>query len=327
MLINSARQIFVLIVCFACFQTANAEWIKQNSGTLAWLRSVYFVNPNKGWIVGGRGTFLATLDGGKTWKQNKKIAADSIRDVYFSDEKNGWLLCERSIYNAGNQPVSYLMKTFDGGESWEKFDFAEGRERISRIIFAADGSGFAIGESGAFLALQSDQRTWKKSQLPVRYLMLDGKFTDNSRGVLVGSGGTILFTEDGGSSWNQAKLDGDPKTKLASVFFVDQKTGWSVGREGKIYFTDNGGKLWRAQASDVAEDLSDVFFVNPHEGFAVGDNGRILHTTTAGKVWKIEKSNSGHKLEKVFFIEKKGFAVGFGGTILTYDLSPASSKL
>jgi photosystem II stability/assembly factor-like uncharacterized protein len=219
------------------------------------------------------------------------------------------------------------MKTFDGGESWEKLDFAEGRERISRIFFAAGGSGFAVGESGTLLALQNDQKTWKKSVLPVRYLMLDGEFTDNSRGVLVGGGGTILFTEDGGSSWNQAKLDDDPKTKLASVFFVDQKTGWSVGREGKIYFTNNGGRLWRAQTSNVVENLSDVFFVNPHEGFVVGDDGMILHTMTAGKVWKIKKSIVGHRLEKVFFVEKKGFAVGFGGTILTYDLPPASSKL
>jgi photosystem II stability/assembly factor-like uncharacterized protein len=73
MLINSARQIFVLIVCFACFQTANAEWTRLNSGTLAWLRSVYFTNPSKGWIVGSKGTFLSTDDGGKTWKQNKKL--------------------------------------------------------------------------------------------------------------------------------------------------------------------------------------------------------------------------------------------------------------
>lgn len=327
MSINSAKRIFVLILCFACFQTANAVWIKQNSGTLAWLRSVYFTNPNKGWIVGGKGTFLTTDDGGKTWRQNKKITEDNIRDVYFSDEKNGWLLCERNIYSAGSQPLSYLMKTFDGGESWEKSDFSETRERLSRILFAPDGSGYAVGESGAFLMLQNDKKTWKKSALPVRYLMLGGKFTDASHGLLVGGGGTILFTEDSGSSWNQAKLDDDPKTKLASVFFVDRKTGWSVGDAGKIYFTNNGGKLWRGQSSDVVENLSDVFFVDPQEGFAVGDGGRILHTATAGKIWKIEKSNVRHKLEKVFFVEKKGFAVGFGGTILTYDSAQPSSQL
>ncbi len=312
-------------MCLACFQTAKAGWTKQNSGTLAWLRSVYFTNQNKGWIVGSRGTFLTTADGGKTWRQNKKITDDNIRDVYFSDEKNGWLLCERNIYNLNNQPPSYLMKTSDGGTNWERINFTDGKERIVRFFFAADASnGFAVGESGAFLAMQNDKRIWKKLALPTRYLMLGCNFTDNLHGSIVGGGGTILSTEDGGLSWNQAKLAGDPKTKLTSVFFVNQKTGWTVGEAGKIYFTNNGGKLWREQPSNVTENLSDVFFINPEEGFAVGDGGIILHTTTAGNIWNVEQTNSEHKLEKVFFAGKKGFAVGFGGTILTCDLIPDS---
>ncbi len=220
---NSAKKILVIFVCLLCFQTAKAGWTKQNSGTLAWLRSVYFTNQNKGWIVGSKGTFLATEDGGKTWRQNKKITQDNIRDVYFSDEKNGWLLCERNVYNLGSQPPSYLMKTFDGGASWEKNNFTEGRERIARIFFVKEGSGFAVGESGAFLAMQNDKKTWKKIALPARYLILGGKFTDNLHGSVVGGGGTIFFTEDGGLLWNQAKLAGNPKTKLASIFFVNQR--------------------------------------------------------------------------------------------------------
>ncbi len=57
------------------------------------------------------------------------------------------------------------------------------------------------------------------------------------------------------------------------------------------------------------------------EGWTVGDEGTILHTTTAGNVWTLENSKVKHRLEKVFFVGKKGFAVGFGGTILVYDES------
>ena len=321
MFVNSARQIFVLILCLAFFQTAEARWTKQNSGTLAWLRSVYFSDQNKGWVVGSKGTYLTTDNGGKNWKQDKTITKDDIRDVYFSDKENGWLLCERNIYNLGNQPVSYLMKTFDGGASWETFNFAEGKDRIARFFFAADGSGFAAGENGAFLSLQNDKKTWKKISLPVRYLMLGGKFSDNLHGILAGGGGTIIFTEDGGLSWNQTKIAGDQKTKISSVFFVDRKMGWAAGEAGKMFFTNTGGRLWIEQDSNIAENLSDIFFVNSDEGFVVGDGGIILHTTTGGNVWSVVTTDVRHKLEKVFFVEKKGFAVGFGGTILTYDAS------
>ena len=196
-----------------------------------------------------------------------------------------------------------------------------GRERITKIFFDKNGIGWAIGESGASFVLQDDKITWKKEPSPISYLMLDGIFTDDSNGAIVGAGGSIIFTEDSRliveSSDNCWKI----VTKLNSLFFINQKTGWTVGNEGKIYQTINGGKFWREQNSTVKTNLTDVFFKNTAEGWAVGEDGTVLHTKTAGNVWMTENVKSQHKLEKIFFTEKKGWIVGFGGLILTYEAS------
>ncbi|MGI8467600.1 MAG: WD40/YVTN/BNR-like repeat-containing protein [Pyrinomonadaceae bacterium] len=316
----SIKKISVLLLCFVFLQTANAAWTKQNSGTFAWLHSIYFVNEKQGWITGSNGTFLKTSDGGLTWKQTKKFTEDNLRDVYFSDAQNGWLLCERDIYGGGEFSPSYLLKTSDGGETWEKITVTgESRERITRFFFSKDGNGFAVGEAGAIWAMTDDKKIWKKTSLPVRYLMLDGKFADNTHGALVGGGGTILFTEDDGLSWNPAAVSGGNIGKLNSIFFINQRIGWTVGASGKILFTNNGGKFWHEQNSNISKNLSDIFFINTAEGWATGDDGTILHTTTAGNIWNAEETGITHKLERVVFVGQKGFAVGFGGTILNYD--------
>ena len=317
---NLVGKIILLFLIFLCFQTAKASWEKQESNTLAWLHDVYFINENKGWIAGSGGTLLVTTDGGKNWKKIINFTQDTIKQVYFSDENNGWLLCERNIYNRGANASSYLLKTSDGGGSWETISFTDGeRKRIAKIFFSNNGLGFAIGEAGAFYALQNDQQTWKKNPSPMRYLMLDGVFTDNSSGAIVGAGGTIIFTEDSGSTWNPATIAEKSDAKFNSLFFINQKTGWTAGNGGKIYQTINGGKFWREQNSTISSNLNDIFFNNTAEGWAIGDDGTILHTTTAGNVWTSENMKLKHKLEKIFFVEKKGWIVGFGGTILKFN--------
>lgn len=317
---KSVKFFSVLFLFIFCFQTARAEWIKQESNSLAWFHDVYFLNENKGWIAGSGGTLLATIDGGKTWKKQNDLTEDTIREVFFTGEKDGWLLCERNIYSLGAAAPSYLLKTSDGGASWEHIEFKDAkRERIAGIFFSKTGAGAAIGEGGAYFALQDDRKIWKKMSMPIRYLMLDGIFTDDAHGAMVGAGGTILFTEDAGFSWNKSNVPSNSTTKLNSVFFVNQKTGWTVGAQGKIYQTFNGGKVWRGQNSNTEKELTDVFFVDTAEGWAVGDEGLILHTTTAGNIWTMFAAPAKHRLEKIFFAGKKGWAVGFGGTILFYE--------
>jgi photosystem II stability/assembly factor-like uncharacterized protein len=320
------RKFFILLLCVVCFQTARADWVKQNAGTFAWLHDIYFFNETRGLVVGSSGAYLETEDGGKSWKKRKNFTDDKLLQISFTDDYNGWLLCERDIFSRGQAAVSYLMKTTDGGETWERAEFKDaGRVRITKIFFNRKGKGFAIGESGAFFELK-DGGAWERSPSPIRYLLLDGAFFDETRAAIVGAGGSVFFTEDAGASWNPANVFGKDAGKLNAVFFADRKNGWAVGAGGKIFQTASSGKTWREQNSRGTKDLFDVFFRDMKEGWAVGDEGTILHTQTGGNVWAAEETKVKHKLERIVFNGKKGFAVGFGGTILVYGAGDSKNQ-
>jgi photosystem II stability/assembly factor-like uncharacterized protein len=62
-----------------------------------------------------------------------------------------------------------------------------------------------------------------------------------------------------------------------------------------------------------------VKFVNELEGWAVGAEGTIIHTRDGGEHWTTERSGTPHPLERVFFSDRNhGWAVGFGGTVVSY---------
>ncbi len=302
------------------FQNVEAGWQKQSANTLAWLKTVYFVDANTGWIGGSKGTLLKTTDGGTTWKKVATASRDNLREIYFTDKNNGWILCERDVFSLGSNSASYLLKTTNGGKKWEQIEFKDNpRHRVTKIFFSLNGFGLAIGEMGILFGLEDDNRGWKKLSLPSRYLMSDGVFLDDLNSTIVGGGGTILFTEDAGLTWNQAQINERKVSKFNAVFFTTKKRGWAVGTDGSIFNTTNGGRFWRSQQARTKERLNDLYFINSKEGWAIGDNGTILHTQTGGDVWVAEDSRSNHRLESIHFKGNRGWVVGFGGTILRYD--------
>ena len=285
----------VPVICSALAVTSYAGWKRINSGTLAWLRSVYFVDENRGWVVGGSGTFLVTNDGGKTWSQGKKFTADNIRDVYFYDSTRGWLLCERDQFEKGSRAASYFLKTIDGGQTWEHIDLKSPEVRLVRFFFSKNGIGFAAGEGGAIWQLLDDEKTWKRVEVPSRYLILDGQFIDDFRAVMVGGGATVLSSIDAGVEWKALTLSSPGR--LNSVYFLDGKIGWAAGSAGRLFSTNDGGRSWTERRSGVSSDFFDIVFLNLREGYAIGDAGQIVGTVDAGTTWTQEKSGVTSSLE------------------------------
>src|SRR5918997_955209 len=73
----------LLLLAAFCLQAQAASWRRQKTGTLAWLRAVFFVDESRGWAVGGKGALLVTSDGGATWTPAKPPTEDNLREAFF----------------------------------------------------------------------------------------------------------------------------------------------------------------------------------------------------------------------------------------------------
>eukprot|EP00659_Diplonema_papillatum_P004559 gene4559-7051_t len=103
--------------------------------------------------------------------------------------------------------------------------------------------------------------------------------------VAVGDRGHILYSDDQGATWTQAKVP--TRQLLTAVFFADDQHGWAVGHDAQILATTDGGVTWTQQFQDLKREapLLDVWFKDASNGFAVGAYGALIETTDGGKTW------------------------------------------
>ncbi|KAF1018830.1 MAG: Ycf48-like protein [Pseudomonas sp.] len=104
--------------------------------------------------------------------------------------------------------------------------------------------------------------------------------------VAVGDRGHILYSDDQGSTWAQAKVP--TRQLLTAVFFVDDKHGWAVGHDAQVLASTDGGVTWARKFQDLKREapLLDVWFKDASTGFAVGAYGALIETTDGGNTWE-----------------------------------------
>jgi photosystem II stability/assembly factor-like uncharacterized protein len=69
------------------------------------------------------------------------------------------------------------------------------------------------------------------------------------RQVAVGEYGLILYSDDGGTSWQQAEVP--TSITLTAVDFPTPDKGWAVGHDGVVLHTQDGGATWQIQLSGL----------------------------------------------------------------------------
>jgi photosystem II stability/assembly factor-like uncharacterized protein len=70
------------------------------------------------------------------------------------------------------------------------------------------------------------------------------------RFVAVGERGVIVYSDDGGKTWTQAKVP--VSVTLTGVSFATADLGWAVGHEGVVLGTTDGGRAWTKLADGTA---------------------------------------------------------------------------
>lgn len=101
--------------------------------------------------------------------------------------------------------------------------------------------------------------------------------------VVVGDGGIILRTTNGGSAWSLQ--NSGTTNNLSAVTFPDPVTGYAAGYGGTILKTTDGGVTWISEQTGISGYLLSVSFIDESTGIAGGQEGAILKTTDGGSTW------------------------------------------
>lgn len=253
------------------------------------IRWVTFVTPTSGWAITLKRDLLHTTDGGATWHTQRTAGTVQARSeayqkeeitqpepldrLFFVNEKTGW------AWGGGQRGPGYfqpgiLLRTSDGGQSWQTLGFPFGNNLVA-LQFADAERGWTCEQKGPCYRSDDGGRSWK--QLKTRGdLSVNGlHFSNRDHGWVVSNSGYALRTSDGGATWTYRRTG--TAADLRDVFFLNPNRGWIVGNRGTILSTTNAGDDWHKLNANVADDLTRVQFIGPTLGWAVGNNGAVIH--------------------------------------------------
>jgi photosystem II stability/assembly factor-like uncharacterized protein len=136
----------------------------------------------------------------------------------------------------------------------------------------------AVGEQGLIVLSDDSGRQWRQVPVPTSMSLTASSFPTPRQGWVIGHGGIVLHTADGGDSWT-VQLDG----KAAARYVLDAAASvadGSVARQRQLRIAqglvaDGADKPWLA-----------VYFSNEREGTLVGAFGLMLHTVDGGVTWQ-----------------------------------------
>jgi photosystem II stability/assembly factor-like uncharacterized protein len=267
---------------------------------------VYFLDATHAWSLP-----YWTADGGKTWQKEESVPSPGVGGLlYFHDANHGWLW---SVTNQGD----HLFATDDGGLHWA---------RLATDPVAAPCGPAPPGWAGdsrrlAFVSVS------------------DGWISRNCA-----SGGMLLATHDGGTTWSPQQL---PTGTAVPVAIDDQNAvifsaGMFRGDNPALLVTSDAGRTWAAR--QVPAGVDTIHFIDPTHGWASvtlanpngltpslrGETVPLYRTDNGGVTWSRVATNlprdvpatidslagpqvSDNLIENLYFVDmNNGFAVRGG---------------
>jgi photosystem II stability/assembly factor-like uncharacterized protein len=207
--------------------------------------------------VGERGHILHSADAGESWTQAQVAASANLTAVHFADERNGWAVGH----------VETILRTQDGGESWELVHFEPANPQP----------------------------------------LLDVSFADAQRGIAVGAYGVVYVTSDGGSVWSQVPFEPEPlpgaqkvepaaddmeaEVDLGFEFHLNALARGPAGRlylgaeAGRLFRSDDDGAHWRELPSPYDGSFHGVLALDGDVVLAYGLRGNLFRSEDGGTTW------------------------------------------
>jgi photosystem II stability/assembly factor-like uncharacterized protein len=318
--------IFLFLYHFSAAQTVELL----TTGTKTSIRGLSVVNDNILWVSGSNGKVGKSIDGGKSWEWMtvKGFEKTDFRDIEAFDEKTAVIM--------GIAEPAYILKTFNGGESW-KLVYADSTKGIflDAMDFFPDGRGVVIGDpinGRMYMARTIDNGSnWQRTAYdklpelaegeaffassgtnvrPLNYeesvIVTSGK---KSRLYLRGKLSDMPIIQGGESTGANSITVWNRGNKVEKMVVVGGDFGKDTLKQNNCYYSTNLGKTWVAPKEGPHGYRSCVEFIDKNTLVACGTSGVDISKDGA-ETWQLISSKSFH----VCRMAKEGTAVYLAGS-------------
>jgi photosystem II stability/assembly factor-like uncharacterized protein len=305
-------------------------------------------NPKQGWIVGNRGTFLQTEDGGKSWVAKSFANLDAEEEINYRFTKvsfkdgEGWIIGKPAI----------LLHTTDGGNSWERVPLSPKLPGDPyNVVALGPGKAEMSTSAGAIYTTDNAGRNWKAQVRETIDATLNRVSSSGVQGASYFSGSINSVQRDSTGAYLAVSSRGnfyltykpgdefwvphnrESSRRITSMGFVKDRL------DDGLWMTTAGGDISKtngpvdAQLINIPFDklqirsggygLLDVAFLpDGKRAWAVGGSGTIFSSTDSGRTWQKDKAADDlpANLYKVKFFESgDGYILGSNGLLLKYQ--------
>jgi photosystem II stability/assembly factor-like uncharacterized protein len=220
-----------------------------------------------------------TTDAGVTWVRKFSQSANDVL----------WLNGATAIATIG---VSIYRST-DAGETWSVIS-GQISTGFGKMTLLPNGTIVGVSSTGDAWRSADGGFNWTQTLVGLGALPTSWNvsFFDNQLGAIVGQGGFIFKTTDGGLTWAMLN-NGIGGVEFRDLEMFDESAGLAVGDDGYFLRTANGGNRWetgRLQVTGVVvgrnENLQAVSVVDANFAVAAGFDGVVYKTSDRGMTWQ-----------------------------------------
>lgn len=292
--------------------------------------AIDFPSANVGYAVGTFKKIYKTANAGTTWEELSSDPSTQpyvwYTDVFFLDDNHGYISgfeVSDILQNFGFQ--GFVLKTLDGGATWERFDINVPNDfRFSKIDFKNAETGFIFlfetQQSEKILVTNDACQSWSDITPESIVRVHEVEWLDTTTGLLFGettTGFAMLKTTDQGKSWLDVSIPivhGLTGNTVNDIIFINDSAGYTVGAGGVVMYSNSAGENWQV-VQEGAVRVFEASFPNEETAYATTGNS-LFKSNTGGEDWNYLSAPSEalfNYVVRIGFIDSlQGFALGFG---------------
>ncbi|MCA9050446.1 MAG: hypothetical protein KDA89_17035 [Planctomycetaceae bacterium] len=261
---------------------------------------------------GTYGVVFRTNDGGNSWTRVLRdptvpppdgtgrligVVQDlpPIHSLRFFDLENAIAVCDVPETENGTG----VFRTDDGGETWKPLTSgasASGQTQTFRHTgsFLSPTDGIIGGSGSSWAAVVGDQVVPLAAASATLRQVRGAAISREGNGWLVGDGGLLLRSDNGGVSWKPGAAIPSAMQSVLDFHTVAQKGNavCTAGSPGSfVLVSEDGGTTWNLRELNHSAPVHRLCFVSESSVIAVGSLGIIHRSDDGGQSWQTVRNS------------------------------------